>query len=111
MNAYELANLADVSSPDSLESPGALFLLSLGVSVSEYADEDGDLDDIAGDIADQCVPIYTHERWQTFVDLAAYQEDVTDFGPLEDMTTAAGVALYMIGVRLVGALVEIEGAL
>jgi hypothetical protein len=34
----------------------------------------------AAEIADYCVPVYTHNLWVTFVDLAAYSEDVSDLG-------------------------------
>jgi hypothetical protein len=58
------------------------------------------------------VPIYTHERWQVFVDLQAYQEDVSEYGDADDLTNAAGVALYMIAERLVHALAtELSDAL
>lgn len=103
MNAYQLAHMADVQSPDSLESPGAEWL----VQVASYADEleSGDQDDIT-QAADSVVPIYTHNRWQVFVDLCAYTEDITDLSASPDMTDQAGVALYMIAERLLTALVD-----
>ena len=105
-NAYQLANLAGVISPDSLESQGALFLLSIA---EDYTDRyyEGSMDeDTVYEIADNAVPIYTHERWEVFVDLAAYtEEDPTGFEP-GDLTSAAGIALYMIAERLVQALMD-----
>jgi hypothetical protein len=43
-----------------------------------------------------------------FVDLAAWQEDIEEFGPITDMEQGAGVALYMIAERLLTAIVEDE---
>ncbi len=40
-----------------------------------------------------------------FTDLAAWQEDADAFGPIEDMTDGAGVALYGIAQRLLSALI------
>jgi hypothetical protein len=111
---FHLASLADCYSPDSIESPGARFLAGVAESVAEYltagegpnADAVASLDDAAHEIADSAVPIYTHDRWATFTDLGAYNEDVTEYGAMDDLTNAAGVALYMIAERLVRALAE-----
>lgn len=102
-NAYQLANMANVASPDSLESPGARFLLRIASDVADWDEPDKDA---ASEIADGAVPIYTYEMWQTFVDLAAWQEDVDEFGPIEDMEKGAQVALYLIASRLANALIE-----
>lgn len=98
---WQLAGLADVHSPDSLTSPGAAWLEQVARSLD---DSDDWTEDTAHELADDVVPIYTHERFQVFVDICAYQEDVTEFGPIGDMEQAAGVALYMIAVRLIDAL-------
>jgi hypothetical protein len=117
-NAYVLAHIAEApATPDSLESPGAEWLTSVYHDALELIEDcaadcdvdfDGfrDVEDRIHERADQAVPIYTHHRWQVFVDLAAYQEDVDDFGPIEDLTDAAGVALYMIARRLIEQVVE-----
>jgi hypothetical protein len=106
-NAYELANMADVSCPDSPESPGAKFLLGVQDDVNDSADSlDSDVSDTAHMIADAAVPIYTYEKWQTFVDLAAWQEDMDEFGQPEDMDQASNWALYAIANRLAYALLE-----
>jgi hypothetical protein len=108
-NPYQLAQLADVTSPDSPTSPGAVWLLRVASDAEDLWDwgkETEDLTDTISEYADQAVPVYTHERWKVFVDLAAYTEEVTEFGPVEDMTAAAGVALYMIAERLLNALIE-----
>lgn len=108
-NSYQLARLADVTSPDSPTSPGAEWLLRVASDAEDlwdYGKNETEIQDTISEYADQAVPIYTHERWQVFVDLAAYTEEVTDLGPVEDMTAAAGVALYMIAERLLNALIE-----
>lgn len=116
-NVFQLARMAEVQSPDSATSPGAEWLASVerdardlienhkdsttGIDVDDYHDE-------ITEYADNAVPVYTHNRWEVFVDLCAYTEDVTEFGEPEDMTAAAGVALYMIAERLIRAIVEAE---
>lgn len=107
MNAYELARIADVASPDSLTSPGAQWLCAVAGSASDIADADS-----LTECADALVPVYTHERWQVFVDLCAYRDDLSDAGltTCDDMTSTAGVALYVIAERLLSALVSEEDA-
>lgn len=120
-SVYHLATLADCYSPDGDDSPGAGFLAGIARDLAERvtygadtADEyranlaeitDGDG---AHEIADGAVPIYTHQRWATFTDLGAYNEDVTELGDgdASDLTGLAGVALYIIAERLVRALAE-----
>lgn len=120
LNAYELARLADCASPDKPDSPGAKFLESVQdgarEAVADYledapADMDGiDSNDLDEDgrlheIADNAPDVYTYTRWLEFVDLAAWQEDPADLGGMpDDLTTAAGVCLYLIASRLVHAL-------
>lgn len=126
LNAYELANLADCGTPDTLESPGARFLLNVQSSVAEVLDAiatgeasydlaelEDNASDEAHDIADSAVPIYTHELWATFVDLAAYQEDLgggLDPAAMEqDHDWLARVSLYEIAQRLALVLLEQAG--
>lgn len=107
-NPNQLARIAECYSPDSFTSPGARFLEEIADSVNERR-EDGSLVrvDAPAEIADAAVPVYTHERWQTFVDLGAYEEDVSELGAdASDLTQCAAVALYMIAERLAGALIE-----
>lgn len=110
-NAYQLARMADVVSPDSDASPGAAFLLHVaGLTDDLLSDNPGaDIDTLSDSIteqADNAVPVYTHEKWQTFVDLCAYTEDVSEFGPITDMENAADLALYMIAERLIHAVIK-----
>jgi hypothetical protein len=98
-NVYELAQRVGCLNPDSKTSPGAEFL----ELVANYV-EDIENEDHISELADSLVPVYTHHMWLTFVDLGAYNEDVTEFGPIEDLTKAAMVALYMIAHRLLSIL-------
>jgi hypothetical protein len=93
--------------PDSIDSPGAKFLERVESNIIERRGE-GSLDeDSIHELADSAVPIYTHERWQVFVDLGAYQEDVSEIGASsEDLTQCAAVALYLIADRLARALMD-----
>lgn len=103
--AWQLARLADCMDPDSPDSPGAQFLDSVESAYRDAVNEGWYDDDSPHEIADNAVPVYTHARWLTFVDLGAYQEDTTDLGDDgSDLTQSAALALYMIADRLVRAL-------
>lgn len=129
LTTWQLANMADCASPDvpdhcGLEprttvtdppSPGAEFLRRIARDVEEGIDYNPgartpeDLEDLASETADNAVPIYTHQKWATFVDLAAYTEDPTELGfDGSDMEKGADACLYLIGSRLAGALIELH---
>lgn len=105
---WELARLAGCMDPDNAESPGARFLSRVADDYREAIADEWYDDDSPHEIADSAVPVYTHERWQVFVDLGAYQEDISEYGDDygADLTGAAAVALYMIAERLVYALAQ-----
>jgi hypothetical protein len=117
--SWQLAHLAECSDPDEHDglgfedstrrvgSPGAEFLRGVEDSVKEAVTDGWWDEDSAHEIADSAVPIYTHRMWQTFVDLAAYQEDPSELGDYsDDPNRMAGVCLYMIADRLARALGE-----
>lgn len=111
LNAYQLARLADCDDPDTLESPGAQFLLEVRDDVLQTFLEDNWSSDTYATvwgIADNAVPVMTHDIARVFVDLCAYREDlsdrVTDSG--HDMVQLMQLAVYQIGERLAGALLE-----
>ena len=110
LNAYELASAADCLMPDTPTSAGAEWLSSVRddvlVEVHGVAAEDFNrlTEDTANEIADSAVPIYTGQKWATFVDLGAYQEDVSELIDTQDFDKMSDVALYAIAERLVGAL-------
>ncbi len=124
MAPYDLAVLADCGVPDHSTSPGAAFLLVVArdtldmIDQNILEDDDNHLtvaeavrnlaygDDVHG-IADMAPSVYTHRRWQEFVDLQAYDEDAGDYCPgTDDLTATAGVCLYVIADRLVRAIIE-----
>jgi hypothetical protein len=120
---WELARMAECSDPDKTDSPGANFLRAIESSVKDalsYGYEQGD--DVTSDewqsersseLADYCVPVYTHNLWVTFVDLAAYSEDLSDWAYEHDTDSPErlpSLALYVIGERLSLALFEDETA-
>lgn len=108
---FRLARMADCLDPDGRATPGAEFLYSVAHATAEaieYKGEDFDPDTFNDDgmidqIADGAPSVYTHERWQQFVDLGAYREDAEDFGG--DLTCMAGMALCLIAQRLAEAIV------
>ena len=111
LTVWHLANDADCAGPDSPDSPGAQFLEQVQDAVVELTEhkpdtepDDMDYDGAVHELADSAVPVYTHEFWQTFVDLAAYAEDTSDYGPLEDVEQTCKVGVYMIAERLAHAL-------
>lgn len=120
LTVYALACHAEcggISGPDTSESAGARFLTRVrdalleALEHAESCEAQDTHDDLVWEVSDGAVPIYTHERWLAFVDLAAYQEDTTELGSgTHDLTELAGVALYVIAERLCHALIaEISG--
>lgn len=106
MTINQLARLAECSEPISEDSPGGAFLRYVEQGVRD-AEERGWTDESSHEIADGAPDTNTWARWQEFVDLGAWEEDVNDLvGGSEDMTTLAGFALYMIAARLANALHE-----
>lgn len=108
--AWGLSHLADCANPDSADSPGARFLAAVRAAVvSDWERlterEDPDYFGTVPEVVGSCMPSTAHEVWQVFTDLAAYTEDVSGF-VLNDMSAAAGHALYRIATRLVYALVR-----
>jgi hypothetical protein len=106
---YSLAGKADVTAPDGHGSPGAIFLIDIRDAVVEAFEEYGEVDERKQDeIADGAASVMTHEKWQQFVDLAAYSEDLEGYGTPTDegINGYPGLALYVIAHRLVSLLVE-----
>lgn len=121
-----LAALAGCACPDRDEEAGRSFLVGVADAVAvllgdelRALDADADADDILAtvtawregdaplEIADGAPSVYTFTMWKQFVELAAWQTDVSDFGDMgDDLSRAAGWALYMIARDLVDALVE-----
>ena len=111
-NAFQLAARVGAS-PDSLESPGAQMLVSVRDAVLErleYIDADDwetEMEEAGHEIADGAPSVYTFTTWQQFVDLGAWQADISELGSGEDdMTRLAMIALYEIARTLVYAIAQ-----
>ncbi|UFD98006.1 hypothetical protein PQC18_gp68 [Streptomyces phage Pablito] len=125
-SVYELATIADCGKPDSKVSLGSDFLASVRDDVLDKVNDYWDgkpstLEDvilaqrerIQDEVSDSAPSVYTHTMWTEYVDLCAYQEDLSEFGtPTDDtMEGRARLALSAIGFRLASALLdEIEEA-
>ena len=114
-SAYRLANMVTVSSPDALNSPGAQFLASVRDSLVEWVEYNRDeaiealsekAQDDAFDQVDATVPAYTHQLWQTFTDLAAYDDEASGEFDGGTMTEQVSYALARIAERLFVTLAE-----
>jgi hypothetical protein len=105
LSPYELARIAECASPDAPDSPGARFLVGIADAVEEAREGDSDIDDLAHEVADAAVPVYTHRLWMTFVDLGAYDEADEDGAAVASLADGnpsnyAGAMLYYIARRL-----------
>ena len=115
-SAYRLSLKADVASPDAVDSHGAQFLARVRDAFVEWVEYGRDaydvqsLDERAQDDAfeqvDACVPVYTHQIWQTFIDLAAYDDESAVECDGLTMTERASYVLESIAERLFVALAE-----
>ena len=113
--ANTLQSMADCMSPDSLESVGAQFLTRVRDDVLERVEDIDpedfarETDDMTWEVADSAVPVYTYTKWQTFVDLGAWQEDVSDMmgdrgETMGELDHVGSLALYIIAERLAQAI-------
>lgn len=117
LSVYELARIADCLDPDNFTSPGAKFLGdvrdNLVIALKDANGEELE-EDVIMEICDSAPDIYTHQKWQEFVDLGAYQlamgsgdVDLQDYmGASFDMDGMASVALYIIAERLINNLIN-----
>jgi hypothetical protein len=120
MSAYQLGALIDVS-PENDEAEA--FLLDIRDAVieatTEYDPEDWEremFEDYAGratEIAGRAPNVYTWRKWQQFIGVAGWQEDISDYEMSHDvvgyygaMDAGASVALFAMARRLVSALAE-----
>ena len=114
-SAYRLSLKAGVESPDAVDSHGAQFLEGVRDALVEWVEHNRgeDIDtlsekaqDDAFEQVDACVPVYTHQLWQTFTDLAAYSDEASDELDGGTMTEQASYVLASIAERLFMALAE-----
>lgn len=90
-----LAEMAETRMPAKVDSPGAEFLFDVWEAYEEITDEE-----LIAQYADGCVPIYTYEMWETFLDLAGWEQDMPEWTKGNDMTRMAMGVLYTIAERL-----------
>ena len=99
---WQLARLAGCLDPDSRTSPGALWLQDVheaAVDLLQHSEPDAESwPDLTCELADSLIPVHTLERWQVFVDLGAWREEAVN--QVDDLTTAAGHALFELAARL-----------
>ena len=114
-SAYRLSLKADVASPDAVHSHGAQFLTSVRDALVEWAEYNRDeaiealsekAQDDAFDQVDATIPAYTHQLWQTFTDLAAYDDESAGEFDGGTMTEQVSYILVRIAERLFVALAE-----
>ena len=114
---WELARMGECAQPDSEDSVGGKWLRTVeGMAANDIMEElDGidpyDLLDVITNVADSTVPVWsTHQLWQIFVDLCAYETDL--YGSATErtnMTDRASLALFLIANRLITELVTPSG--
>ena len=68
--------------------------------LTEYEGDEDELRDFVGEIADSCVPVYTHERWQEFnaFRLWASNEIEQEAGDLIEWSNAESIGQVMNSV-------------
>ena len=119
LNPFQLGALIEVC-PENEE--GKSFLAGIRDAVLELTAEiDADdwnrdvIEDYAGaasSVADGAPSVYTWRKWQQFIGVAGWQEDITDYGMPDDygyhgvMDAGASLALFAMARRLVSALAE-----
>jgi hypothetical protein len=114
LSAYQLASIyADCGDPDTLESAGAEYLTDIRDDVLElFLNDDWGTypEDDMNHIADRNMPPYYHRNAQVFVDLCAYNEDISEMMPRVTPDNALNklmaVAVCRIGERLASNLYE-----
>src|SRR6187402_881591 len=77
-NAVTLATLAGSGQPESVDSPGAEFLIAVRDAVEDAINEGEDDESTLNEIANDAPATSTHDKWQQFVDLKGYRVDTTD---------------------------------
>lgn len=101
VSVWELSRIADCASPDSATSAGADLLDSIRVNLIDFLQHDSEGIVPVLEIADASVTVYTHAIWLTFVDLCAYNEDLSAYMALgSTMTEQAQYVLVQVAERV-----------
>jgi len=109
-NVIILATLADCPQPDSVDSPGAEFLIAVADAVEDAIDNNDELDErLISEIANDAPAVSTHAKWLQFVDLRGYRVDTTDLTgdriSARALTDHINTVLVMIAERLIAGLI------
>lgn len=110
-SAHDLSGYADCTArtPEAREwlaDVRASMVEDVAYAIADAGEVPDDLSDMFHEVADLAVPVYTAERFDLFAATGAWVEDIEgELGMLDGETEArAGAALYLIAVRLCGAL-------
>jgi hypothetical protein len=107
---YRLAHTAGCDYPDTPDCAGAVWLIQVSTYLDDVVEAIEAGQERGGALwtaAWEVVPVYEPRCWQVFVDLRAWEEDISpDLGPFESMTARAGAALAQIARRLLKELLK-----
>jgi hypothetical protein len=102
VSVFELSRIADCGSPDSLKSPGAELLDNIRVNLIDHLENNPESAVQVAEIAESSVTVYTHPIWLQFVDLCAYNEDISEYMALgSTMTQQAQYSLGYLAERVI----------
>jgi len=76
LGPYDLARLIECGSPDGRESPGSKFLQEAMEAWWDQRDNYDDKDAMINEMANDAVPVGTHQMWSVLVDLTLYQNEI-----------------------------------
>jgi hypothetical protein len=101
VSVFELSRIGECGSPDSLTSPGAELLDNIRINLIDHLENNPESEVQISEIAESSISVYTHPSWLQFVDLCAYQEDISEYMALgSTMTQQAQYALAYLAERV-----------
>jgi hypothetical protein len=109
---WQLANMTSATNPDSTTSAGAEWLLTVFDAWTNVRTDYDDTERMICETADGIVPVSNYDCWKVFTDLGAWQIDLSDYTVsvnVDDLTSVARVALYVIAEELIMSLEDEEG--
>ena len=104
---WELANMTDAMNPNTATSAGAKWLIDVHDAWADVRLSYDDTDLMIFETADGIVPVSNYDCWGVFTDLDAWQIDLSDYivsVNVDDLTSVARLALYVIAEQLITAL-------
>ncbi len=76
LGPYDLARLIECGSPEGRESPGSQFLEEAMEAWWDQRENYDDKDAMIREMANDAVPVGTHQMWSVLVDLFLYQNEI-----------------------------------